>query len=190
MSWELYVLEPDDLARYAAVPMTIRVESALKPVPLRGGLGGLRLEEEPLAVPYEKDYDQHGGPASWPARFDLSRWHIVAVIERGVVLAGAAAFGPALAHADTVAELWDIRVRPEARRSGFGRLLLGHQQEWARQQGYRWLKAETQNVNVAACRFYQHEGALLGAINIFAYSGQADVEQEVELDWFCPLASG
>lgn len=188
-SWHLAVIGVAELSRYATVPMTIRVESILTPVPLLGGLGGLRLEETAVTDLYEKDYDRlDSGPLSWPGRFDLSAWHIVVAVDGDELLGGAAAFGPAFGHQDTVAELWDIRVRPQLQRSGLGRALLEHQKAWARQQGFRWLKAETQNVNVAACRFYQRVGGTLGAINRFAYAGQAGAEQEVELDWLFPLA--
>ena len=39
-------------------------------------------------------------------------------------------------------------------------------------RGCRWLKIETQNVNVAARRFYQKMGCTLGASDRFAYPGQ------------------
>ncbi|MGH2585134.1 MAG: GNAT family N-acetyltransferase [Dehalococcoidia bacterium] len=189
MSGELKAIGAADLARYAQVPMTIRVERILAPTTVDGGLGGLRLQEAAVAKPYVKDYDKDGGPMSWPDRFDMSTWRIVVAVDHDEILGGAAAFGPAFGHADTVAELWDIRVKVEARRSGVGRALLEYQQQWARERGFRWLKAETQNVNVGACRFYQRTGGLLGTIDRFAYAGQAGVEHEVELDWYFPLVS-
>jgi GNAT superfamily N-acetyltransferase len=186
----LKVIGAAELDRYASVPMTFRVETILMPVPLLDGLGGLGLEEQALADAYDKDYDRlDGGPLSWPTRFDLSAWHIVVAVAGEELIGGAAVFGPAFGHRDTVAELWDIRVQPHVQRSGVGRALLDHQQRWASEQGFRWLKAETQNVNIGACRFYQRAGGTLGVINRFAYAGEADAEHEVELDWFFPLAS-
>lgn len=189
MGWSLKVIEVREFGRYAALPMTIRVETVLTPLPLLDQMCGLSLKPEPVPVPYEKDYDLHGGPASWPDRFDVSAWNVVVAVDGDLLLGGAAAFGPALGYAGAVAELWDIRVLPDVQRSGVGRALLQHQQTWARQRGFGWLKAETQNVNVGACHFYKHEGGLLGAINRFAYAGQTDIEHEIELDWFFRLAS-
>lgn len=185
MSWELRTIGPQDLRRYASVPMTLQVEAVLTPIPVRDGLGGLRLVLEAVAQPYTKDYDAQLSPLAWPARFDLPTWHLLAAVEGDAVLGGAAAF----LRSATVAELWDIRVRPERRRAGIGQALLRAQCAWAQAQGARWLKAETQNVNVAACRFYQQAGGQLGTINCFAYTGQAAVEHETELDWFIPLAA-
>jgi hypothetical protein len=48
------------------------------------------------------------------------------------------------------------------------------------------LKIEPQNVNVQACRFYQNMGCTLGAIDRFAYPGQAG---EVQLLCWKALAS-
>ena len=45
----------------------------------------------------------------------------------------------------------------------------------------RILKAETQNINVPACRLYAKHGFTLGAVNLFAY---AELPDEVELVWY------
>jgi hypothetical protein len=42
------------------------------------------------------------------------------------------------------------------------------------------LKAETQNINVPACRLYAKHGFVLGVINRYAYAALPD---EVELIW-------
>jgi GNAT superfamily N-acetyltransferase len=83
-----------------------------------------------------------------------------------------------------MAGLWDIRVDPDYRRLGVGSALLDAAAAWAKGQGCRLLKIETQNVNVAACRFYRARGAKLGSIDRFAYK---DLPDEVELDWFLEL---
>ena len=57
---------------------------------------------------------------------------------------------------------------------------------WASARDCRWLKIETQNVNVPACRFYPKMGCTLGAIDPFAYPGQPG---EVQLLWWKALAS-
>jgi GNAT superfamily N-acetyltransferase len=184
MGWSLIAADEHDLARYAQVPMAITVEAALEVEPLDGGLGGLRLIERPVAEPYVKDYDEHGGPATWPDRFGLSGWRIVIAAEGDEVLGGAATLPAFPGEPPTpIATLWDIRVRADVRRQGIGQALLHDARTWAREHGFRWLRAETQNVNLAACRFYHGLGASLGAVDRFAYAGQPAVEHEIRLDW-------
>jgi GNAT superfamily N-acetyltransferase len=86
-----------------------------------------------------------------------------------------------------MAVLWDIRVRPEARRSGIGARLFEHAAQWARERNCRLLKIETQNVNVPACRFYSRMGGRLGEINRYAYAGHPGVAHEVMLVWYLDL---
>jgi hypothetical protein len=45
------------------------------------------------------------------------------------------------------------------------------------------LKAETQNTNIPACRFYARQGCELRAIDRFAYSEEPEVAQEIMLLW-------
>ena len=68
-----------------------------------------------------------------------------------------------------LAVLWDLRVSPEMRRRGVGSALFAAAEQWARDRGCRQLKVETQNINVAACKFYASRGCELGAIHRFAY---------------------
>jgi ribosomal protein S18 acetylase RimI-like enzyme len=85
---------------------------------------------------------------------------------------------------DDLAVLWDLRVAPEARGRGVGSALFREVEAWARTRGCRELKVETQNVNVAACRFYAHMGCSLGALNSHAYP---EVPDEVQLLWYRSL---
>lgn len=156
------------------------------------GLGGLVLVERRLGVPYRKDYDAHdGGPAEWPRRFDLTRWGLFAAHDGGT-LVGAAAVAFDTPGVDMLegrrdlAVLWDLRVAPEARGRGVGTALFGFgaAEAWAAARGGRQLKVETQNVNVAACRFYARAGCVLGAIHRFAYP---DLPDEVQLLWYKAL---
>jgi hypothetical protein len=55
---------------------------------------------------------------------------------------------------------------------------------WARSRGCFQLKVETQNTNVAACRFYAHEGCVLRTVRKGAYP---DLPDEVQLLWFKDL---
>jgi GNAT superfamily N-acetyltransferase len=80
-----------------------------------------------------------------------------------------------------LAVLWDLRVAPQVRGRGVGAALFGAVADWAVGQGCRQLKVETQNTNVAACRFYARQGCVLGALNRFAYP---DLPEEVQLLWY------
>ena len=50
--------------------------------------------------------------------------------------------------------------------------------------GFKRLMIETQNVNVAACKFYARQGCYLGAFERYAYT---DYPDEVELTWYYDL---
>jgi ribosomal protein S18 acetylase RimI-like enzyme len=85
---------------------------------------------------------------------------------------------------DDVAALWDIRVAPGQRGAGVGSALFRAAEGWAAARRCGWLKIETQNVNTAACRFYQKMGCTLGAIDRFAYP---ELPGEVQLLWWKAL---
>jgi GNAT superfamily N-acetyltransferase len=180
---------------YDAIPIAYTVESVLRVEVLDGGLGGFRLVEEKLPAPYVKDYDSQGTdrPTVWANEFDISRWGILLARDGGRPVGGAAvAVGAGVYPLDRfqrqdMAVLWDIRVTPEARRRGIGRALFRRAAGWAKEHGYGQLGAETQNVNVAACRFYAGQGCELGAIHRFGYSGCADVAHETMLLWYLEL---
>jgi streptothricin acetyltransferase len=105
-----------------------------------------------------------------------------------VAIGGAAAFAPALDYPAGVAELWDIRVRADRRGRGIGYLLLAAQRRWAAGQGCTVLLAETQDVNVAACRFYERAGGRIGAVNPHAYAATPALAHETRVDWLLPCA--
>lgn len=185
---ELYLL-------YAAISIAYTVESMLRVEVVDGGLGGFRLAEEVLPESYVKDYDSQGDdhPGAWAKEFDLSRWGILLAREDGRPVGGAAvAVGAGVYPLDRfqrrdMAVLWDIRVASEARRQGVGKALFRRAAGWAKAHGYGQLGLETQNVNVAACRFYAQMGCQLGAIHRFGYAGCADVAHEAMLLWYLEL---
>jgi GNAT superfamily N-acetyltransferase len=86
---------------------------------------------------------------------------------------------------DDVAVLHDMRVAPSHQRRGIGKRLFETVSEWARNEGMRYLKIETQNTNVPACRFYQKMGARLGGLERHAYAGANS--EEVMLLWYLEL---
>jgi GNAT superfamily N-acetyltransferase len=81
---------------------------------------------------------------------------------------------------DDLAVLWDIRVSPEARGRGVGAALFRAAERWAKARGCLHLRVETQNINVAACRFYARQGCVLRAVNRHAY---AELPDEIQLLW-------
>ena len=185
---------------YDAVSIAYTVESALRVEVLDGGLGGIRLVEEKLPAPYAKDYDRQGDdrPSVWAEEFDLSRWGIFLARDGGQPIEAPAVGGAAVAlgagvfsldrfQRQDLAVLWDIRVAPEARRRGVGKALFRRAAIWAKEGGYGQLGIETQNVNVAACRFYAAQGCTLGAIHRLGYAGIAEVAHEAMLLWYLEL---
>jgi len=175
------------LAEHARISIAFVVDRILEMTLVDGGLGGVLLAEAPVAAPYVKDYDamEGEGPTRWATHFDLSNWGILGAYRDGARVGGAAIALRTddlrmLDGRDDVAALWDIRVAPQARGSGVGSALFRAAEQWAGARGCGWLKIETQNVNLGACRFYQSMGCTLGAIDRLAYP---DLPAEVQLLW-------
>jgi len=181
------------LAEYAAIPIALVVDRMFQVRLIDGGLGGMVLTQIAVTDPYVKDYDAIEGaqPARWADRFNISNWGLICA-RRGGTRAGGAVIAVStpglnlLGGRTDVAVLWDIRVSPGERGAGIGSALFRAAGDWAGARGCRWLKIETQNVNVQACRFYQKMGCTLGAIDRFAYPDQPG---EVQLLWWKELAS-
>jgi ribosomal protein S18 acetylase RimI-like enzyme len=184
----------ETLAEYSAIPTAFEVSAVLWPELIDGGLGGIMLHEEAVAEPYVKDYDafEEEGLTRWVTRFDTTPWALFLARDSGTAVGGATVVvrTPAvhmLAGRDDLAVLWDIRVLPERRRSGIGVALISEAAAWSRAQDCRYLKIETQNINVAACRFYAAQGCTLGEVNRFAYGPDPRVVHEVMLVWYLEL---
>ena len=138
--------------------------------------GKFILTERTLNLPYVKDYDAIEGerPVDWARRFDVSSWrmftaHIDDRQVGGAVVAVRTYDLKMLAGRDDLAVIWDIRVSPETRGRGVGTALFRAAENWAGGQSCRYLRVETQNINVAACRFYAAQGCELKAVNRDAY---------------------
>jgi len=194
MSAEIREESLTDLADYARVPIAFEAWTVLELSSRNGGLGGFELLERPLRQKLVKDYDAIPGnhPTAWPGRFDLSSWGLLSATLDGERVGGAAvAFRTPgmvmLEDREDLAVLWDLRITPHARRRGLGAKLFGAASDWAATRGCRWLKIETQNINVPACRFYASQGCVLGSIHRFAYP---DLPDEIQLIWYKELAAG
>jgi GNAT superfamily N-acetyltransferase len=189
------VIREEPIARldeHASISIAFAVDRALEVVVRDRGLGGFELCEHSLAAPNVKDYDaiEGGHPESWGREFDVSNWGLLSAhVDRrrvgGAVIAMKTQGLHMLEGRDDLAVLWDIRIAPELRGRGIGSALFAAAEEWARSRGCRVLKVETQNVNVAACRFYASRGCELGAVHRFAYP---KMPHEVQLLWYKDLS--
>jgi GNAT superfamily N-acetyltransferase len=189
---EIMELPASQLATYAAVPMVFRVTSRL----VRNGDATTAdtLAEIPVGQPFDKDYDVAAGmsPLQWPSRYALARWGLVVARMAGGVVGGAAVAPaaevmPSHDAAGDTAALWDLRVAPKWRGRGVGSALFRASERWAAMQGYRTLVVETQDVNVAACRFYAQMGCRLVSYEADAYDAMPG---EARLIWRAPMADG
>ena len=171
------------LAEYAGIPIAFEVSERCDVVGEADGT--VRLEARPVPAPYVKDYDEFNHPNGWAERFDLSNWGFFSAFSGGqrVGRAAVAWKTPALdllKGRSDLAELWDIRVAPSARRLGVGSALFDAALTWASVRGCRQLEVETQNVNVPACRFYAKRGCVLRAVHRGAYP---ELPDEIQLLW-------
>jgi ribosomal protein S18 acetylase RimI-like enzyme len=180
------------LSEHARISIAFEVCSLFHIEARDGGLSGFTLVERRVDEPWFKDYDadQEHGPMSWPTRFDTSNWGLVSAWDGSTRVGGAViAFDTPGLHMlegrRDLAVVWDIRVAPQARRSGVGSMVFRAAEAWSRARGCVRLDVETQNINVAACRFYARMGCELRRIDRFAY---AELPHEVELLWSKQLA--
>jgi GNAT superfamily N-acetyltransferase len=194
MAVQIRDLDPEAFEHYPQIPISFRVESRLRVKAIDGGFGGFRLTEELVEEPYIKNYDEfeQGNPLDSAKRFDPSRVHpFVAFDEEkpvGAAVVVVDSLGAcALTCRDDVAVLWDIRVHPDYRGQGIGSMLFDHAVAWAREQGYGILAAETQSINVPACRFYAAKGCYLGLISPCAYGNNPRLAHETMLLWCLDL---
>ena len=176
------------LAEYGGISIAFTVSEVFDVVAEADG--GTRLEARPLPLPYVKDYDVVGDhPLRWAERFDLANWGFFSAFS-GPHCVGRAAVARDTSTLDMLegrrdlALLWDIRVASAARRQGVGSALFAVVETWARSRGCVQLKVETQNTNVAACRFYAQEGCVLRVVRSGAYP---ELPEEVQLLWFKDL---
>ncbi len=194
MSTRIEEVGIESLDQYVQVSIGFQVESILQVELVEGGLGGIRMYEQKLPIPYWKDYlnDELGTTVDWPNMFDLDRWgHFLAWQDEALAGAAAVAFDtPGVNMLEGQADLsvlWDIRVQPQFRGQGIGTKLFQAASDWSRQRGCKLMKIETQNVNLPACRFYARMGCRLGGIERYAYRTDPKVSEEVMLLWYLEL---
>ncbi len=181
-------LKHTQLQDYASISIAYDYDRIIQVRPIEAGLGGFYMEEVLLTSIQRKNYDEHKGntPLDWSLRFDTCKWGFLLAMLGSAPVGGAAiAFGDSdirlLDDRNDIAVLWDIRIDTKYRNKGIGGQLLSASEHWARAQGAKLLKIETQNINLAACRFYSRKGYSLEAINRMAYE---DLPDEVQLLWY------
>jgi len=147
-------------------------------------LDGLAFKE--IKVPsFRKDYDDEEDQSQLIDRFDLKNWHIITYRDNDKIVAGAI-----IAH-DTpeinmlegkkdLAVLWDIRIDEAYRGHGIGSKIIDQVKELSKEIGCNRIKIETQNINVAACRFYMKQGGVLTSFNKHYYN---DLPKEIQMIW-------
>jgi ribosomal protein S18 acetylase RimI-like enzyme len=164
------------LEEYASVSMAVHVTSRLD---LGAYADGAGLFEMPIQAPYQKDYDAFAdnSPLYWAKRFNLDGWAMWLARQEGMIVGAAAVL------LEEAAALWDLRVHPAARRRGIGTALLQTAARAVRSKGRDVLQIETQDTNIAACRFYAHAGCTLRAIEYGAYAHVPGLEKEIRLVW-------
>ncbi|MEZ0326533.1 MAG: GNAT family N-acetyltransferase [Fimbriimonas sp.] len=161
----------DLIAEYAAIPIGFEIRSRLK-LP--------DFVEVPEGVRW-KDYDMHleERPSSLARRFDVTAWGVHLARQRDIAVGGcivawnSADFDMLEGRCD-VAVIVDLRVRRELRGRGVGRRLLDCAREWAIQRGCVEMRVETQDTNVAACRFYRSLGFELLSVDAAGYGDGSD----------------
>lgn len=190
----MHILEitPERITDYESVSIAFEVREILTVSTPANGLDGLQFTPQSVDKPYTKDYDALGPPRLWLAEFNTANWGFFLAVEEDVPLGAAAVAWNTngvnmLEGRHDMSVLWDIRVSPAQRGKGIGKALLAYAAEWSRQRGCTMMKIETQNVNIAACRFYASQGCVLGDIRRYAYRDVPAVADEVQLNWYLPL---
>lgn len=177
MTKEIQIVEGpvERLDTYASIPISFVIKSRLD-------LDQLWLGEyAEIKIPEKtKDYDALEPISTLAERFDTAKWRMFSAVvtsnDQGHVAGGAivAWNTPVLDMLDgrqDLSVLWDIRVHPLFRGQGIGRTLFERAKAWSKHRQCTEMRVETQNTNVAACRFYRQMGCRLHSIQEDAYEG-------------------
>jgi len=180
------------LPQYDLIPMLVHISAYYRIEKHNRGLGGFTLVETPVE-PYVKDFcsADDESVAQWK-RFDLSNWAFFMAFDNERPVGGAAVAARTkkihmLSGRDDLAVLWDIRVDDAYKHQGIGQALFDMAVIWSRSQGLRQMKIECQNNNVPAVKFYHKQGAILSAIDEYAYYKELKYKHEAQLIWFLDL---
>ncbi len=180
-------LELDDIPRLVEIRSGYQSESILAVEPTGAGIvKGWRLVERKLAVPFDKGTLYDFGEAEQ----ESIRQRLLRPDETYLRVAEAKGLNGRLVGLlemeirvwnDTV-ELVNLRIDQDYRRQGLGWRLWHRGLDFARGAGVRAIMIETQNTNLAACKFYERMGCQLVGLNeaFYANNGAAT---EIALFW-------
>ncbi|WP_363796348.1 GNAT family N-acetyltransferase [Lysobacter firmicutimachus] len=179
MSPSIVALTPALAAAAFAFDSSFAVDSRLR---LRSEGGAIAYDIEPLP-PYRKRYGDEPGDEDLDEHFEGEQAAgFLAILDGAVigrVLVSTAWNGLALID--------DIAVDAGQRRSGAGAALLQRATDWARERGLPGVVLETQDRNVAACRFYARHGFVLGGYDRMHYAHDPALREETALFWYLDL---
>lgn len=184
-------VDPSYFAQYDHIPMVVHVRREYRMERAANGSSGWLLREVPVP-PYDKDLGVYERAVEYADRFDITHWGFYMAFDGdrpvgGCTLASRTPGVDMLEGRDDLCVLWDLRVADGYRRQGIGQALFDRGVRWAKAQGLRQMKIESQHNNVPAGRFYQKQGARLGAVNAHAYDGTPALRAEIQLLWYLDL---
>ena len=78
----------------------------------------------------------------------------------------------------------DITVDKKYRTLGVGKRLVDQAKKWAKKDNMPGIMLETQNNNVAACKFYEKCGFVIGGFDFLVYKGLDKTNDEVAMYWY------
>ncbi|HDR3728005.1 TPA: streptothricin N-acetyltransferase SatA [Bacillus anthracis] len=78
----------------------------------------------------------------------------------------------------------DITVDKKYRTLGVGKRLIAQAKQWAKEGNMPGIMLETQNNNVAACKFYEKCGFVIGGFDFLVYKGLNMTIDEVAIYWY------
>ncbi|MBN2790777.1 MAG: GNAT family N-acetyltransferase [Candidatus Delongbacteria bacterium] len=173
------------LKNYHEVPIRFTSDVIYPKEIFSGIVEDIKLVEIPVPI-FTKDYDEHESPFKWSENWDISNWRILRAELDGNYVAGAViAYNTngvnMLEGRDDIAVLWDIRVSPDHKGKGIGGKLFREAVKFAEEKNCEFLKIETQNINVNACKFYKKMGCYLGKYSVDAYK---DLTDEIMMMWY------
>ena len=179
--------------QYDQIPMIVHVSAYYRIDKDNRGLGGFSLIKTDVE-PYIKDFcvGDDESITRWEKRWDISNWAFFMAFDGEQPVGGTTVVSRTkeinmLSGRDDLAVLWDIRVDDAYKHKGVGQALFDMAVNWSREQGLVQMKIECQNNNIPAIRFYHKQGAVLSAIDEYAYYNEPEYRHETQLIWFLDL---
>ena len=179
------------LGLYDSVSQNVNVHSEYKVERRNNGLGGFILEEVPVE-PYTKDLSIYERAAEYEKEFDITNWHFFMAFDGktpvgAMTVAGKTKGLNMLYGREDACVLWDIRIADAYKHRGIGQKLFDMGIMQARKNGYKQMIIECQNNNVAACKFYHKQGAVLSKIDMYAYYSEPKIRDEIQFIWYLDI---